>query len=127
MTKTSEPVSISLDPGWSEIRDGVRRVCERFPNEYWVKLDHGGPHLLQLAGASASDSLDNGVNPSALVLSFGGYSPEANAYAWGFTRIPSLLGRPYACVLAVQGETTDDAGPSYFCRDSCCYDHPGIR
>ena len=40
MTKTSEPVSISLDPGWSEIRDGVRRVCERFPNEYWVKLDH---------------------------------------------------------------------------------------
>ena len=39
MSKTSEPVSISLDPGWSEIRDGVRRVCERFPNEYWVKLD----------------------------------------------------------------------------------------
>ena len=40
MTKSSEPVSISLDPGWSEIRDGVRHVCERFPNEYWVKLDH---------------------------------------------------------------------------------------
>src|SRR5262245_66457027 len=40
MTKTSEPVSIALDAGWSDIRDGVRRVCERFPNEYWVKLDH---------------------------------------------------------------------------------------
>jgi acyl-CoA dehydrogenase len=28
-----------LDPQWGEIRDGVRAVCERFPNEYWVKLD----------------------------------------------------------------------------------------
>jgi acyl-CoA dehydrogenase len=40
MTKTSDFGSISLDPGWGDIRDGVRRVCERFPNEYWVKLDH---------------------------------------------------------------------------------------
>src|SRR5262245_15070844 len=40
MTKTRGPVSIALDPGWGDIRDGVRRVCERFPNEYWVKLDH---------------------------------------------------------------------------------------
>jgi acyl-CoA dehydrogenase len=39
MTKTSDFGSISLDPGWGDIRDGVRRVCERFPNEYWVKLD----------------------------------------------------------------------------------------
>src|SRR5689334_25350811 len=40
MSKSSQSVSISLDPGWSDIRDGVRRVCERFANEYWVKLDH---------------------------------------------------------------------------------------
>ena len=40
MTKTSDLGSIPLDQGWGEIRDGVRRVCERFPNEYWVKLDH---------------------------------------------------------------------------------------
>ena len=31
MTKTSEGVSIPLDPGWGEIRDGVRHVCERVP------------------------------------------------------------------------------------------------
>ncbi len=34
------PVSIPIDPGWEDIREGVRRICEQFPNEYWVKLDH---------------------------------------------------------------------------------------
>ena len=34
------PVSLPLDPAWTDIREGVRRICERFPNEYWVKLDH---------------------------------------------------------------------------------------
>jgi len=33
-------VSLLLDPGWGDIREGVRRICERFLNEYWVKLDH---------------------------------------------------------------------------------------
>jgi alkylation response protein AidB-like acyl-CoA dehydrogenase len=40
MTKTSEGVSIPLDPGWDDIREGVRRICDRFPNDYWVKNDH---------------------------------------------------------------------------------------
>src|SRR6476619_3092400 len=40
MTKSSDAVSIPLDAGWEEIREGVKRVCERFPNEYWLKLDH---------------------------------------------------------------------------------------
>jgi acyl-CoA dehydrogenase len=51
MTKTSEPVSIPLDPGWGDIRDGVRRVCERFPNEYWVKLDHAEAYPTQFVEA----------------------------------------------------------------------------
>jgi alkylation response protein AidB-like acyl-CoA dehydrogenase len=33
-------VSIPIDRGWEDIREGVRRICERFPNDYWVKLDH---------------------------------------------------------------------------------------
>jgi acyl-CoA dehydrogenase len=33
-------VSIPLDPGWGDIREGVRRICDGFPNDYWVKLDH---------------------------------------------------------------------------------------
>ena len=67
------------------------------------------------------------TTPSALVLSFGGYSPEVKSFAWGFTCIPHLPDRSYACVLDAQGETTDDAGSSHFRRDSRCDDHPGIR
>ena len=40
MSSTSEPVSIPIDRGWEDIREGVRRICEQFPNEYWVKNDH---------------------------------------------------------------------------------------
>jgi acyl-CoA dehydrogenase len=31
--------SIPLDQQWGEIRDGVKRVCDGFPNAYWMKLD----------------------------------------------------------------------------------------
>ncbi len=31
--------SIPLDQQWSEIRDGVKRVCDGFPNAYWMQLD----------------------------------------------------------------------------------------
>ena len=34
------PVSLPLDPQWVDIRDGVKRVCDGFPNAYWMKLDH---------------------------------------------------------------------------------------
>ncbi len=34
------PVSLPLDPQWGDIRDGVKRVCDGFPNAYWMKLDH---------------------------------------------------------------------------------------
>ena len=40
MTTSDTPVTLPLDPGWADIREGVRRICERYPNEYWVKLDH---------------------------------------------------------------------------------------
>ena len=40
MSKSSEPVAIPIDPGWEDIREGVARICERFPNAYWVKNDH---------------------------------------------------------------------------------------
>jgi acyl-CoA dehydrogenase len=31
--------SIPLDQQWGEIRDGVKRVCDGFPNAYWMQLD----------------------------------------------------------------------------------------
>jgi alkylation response protein AidB-like acyl-CoA dehydrogenase len=33
-------LALPLDPGWGDIREGVRRICDGFPNDYWVKLDH---------------------------------------------------------------------------------------
>ena len=40
MSSKTEAVSIPIDPGWEDIREGVRRICEQFPNAYWVKNDH---------------------------------------------------------------------------------------
>src|SRR6476619_7221117 len=51
MTKSSDAVSIPLDAGWEEIREGVKRVCERFPNEYWLKLDHAAAYPSEFVAA----------------------------------------------------------------------------
>ena len=40
MSSNAESVSIPIERGWEDIREGVRRICEQFPNEYWVKNDH---------------------------------------------------------------------------------------
>jgi acyl-CoA dehydrogenase len=40
MTGDMTAVSLPLDSGWADIREGVLRIREQFPNEYWVKLDH---------------------------------------------------------------------------------------
>jgi acyl-CoA dehydrogenase len=40
MPATDQPLSLPLDPQWGEIRDGVKRVCDGFPNAYWMQLDH---------------------------------------------------------------------------------------
>jgi alkylation response protein AidB-like acyl-CoA dehydrogenase len=39
MTDVTMPVTLPLDLGWADIREGVRRICDGFPNDYWVKLD----------------------------------------------------------------------------------------
>jgi len=51
MSNKAETVSISLDPGWGEIREGVRRICDAFPNTYWVKLDHGSAYPTEFVDA----------------------------------------------------------------------------
>ncbi len=40
MIDRSDSVSIPIERGWEDIREGVRRICDQFPNEYWVKNDH---------------------------------------------------------------------------------------
>jgi len=32
-------ISMPVAPAWQDIRDAVGRLCEDFPNEYWLKLD----------------------------------------------------------------------------------------
>ena len=40
MTDRRQAVAIPIEPGWADIREGVRRICEQYPNSYWVALDH---------------------------------------------------------------------------------------
>jgi acyl-CoA dehydrogenase len=40
MSSMGESVSIPIERGWEDIREGVARICDAFPNEYWVKSDH---------------------------------------------------------------------------------------
>ncbi len=32
-------ITMPVSPDWLDIRDAVGRLCEDFPNEYWLKLD----------------------------------------------------------------------------------------
>jgi acyl-CoA dehydrogenase len=51
MTDTKDTLAIPLDPGWDEIREGVRRICEEYPNAYWVKLDHAAEYPSEFVAA----------------------------------------------------------------------------
>jgi acyl-CoA dehydrogenase len=51
MSNRTETVSIPLDPGWGEIREGVRHTCEQYPNAYWVKLDHESAYPTEFVDA----------------------------------------------------------------------------
>ncbi len=35
----SDMISMPVAPAWQDIRDAVGRLCDDFPNEYWLKLD----------------------------------------------------------------------------------------
>src|SRR5262245_29508827 len=51
MSNKAETVAIPLDAGWSEIRDGVRHICNAFPNAYWVRLDHDSAYPTEFVEA----------------------------------------------------------------------------
>ena len=38
-TENTAPFSMRLDEDYSEIRDGVRRICADYPGDYWRRLD----------------------------------------------------------------------------------------
>ena len=51
MTTSDAGLEMPLDPQWGEIREGVRRVCEGFPNAYWMKLDHDDAYPAEFVSA----------------------------------------------------------------------------
>ena len=51
MATEAPAVSIPIERGWEDIREGVRRICERFPNEYWVKNDHEAAYPTEFVNA----------------------------------------------------------------------------
>ncbi|MFV0297493.1 MAG: acyl-CoA dehydrogenase family protein [Hyphomicrobiaceae bacterium] len=48
---SDENLTMPLEQQWGEIRDGVRAVCQNFPNEYWVKLDHAAEYPTEFVNA----------------------------------------------------------------------------
>src|SRR5262245_46165421 len=50
-TGNHQPLALPLEPGWQDIREGVTRVCEAFPNAYWVDLDHAGEYPVEFVAA----------------------------------------------------------------------------
>jgi alkylation response protein AidB-like acyl-CoA dehydrogenase len=47
----SDELTMPLDPQWTEIREGVRAICEQFPNDYWMKLDHAAEYPTEFVQA----------------------------------------------------------------------------
>ncbi len=44
-------LALPLNPTWTEIREGVRAVCAKFPNAYWMRLDHDAAYPTEFVAA----------------------------------------------------------------------------
>ncbi|MCB1509683.1 MAG: acyl-CoA/acyl-ACP dehydrogenase [Hyphomicrobiaceae bacterium] len=42
---------MTIEEDWSDIREAVARICDRFPNEYWNKLDAGSEYPTEFVNA----------------------------------------------------------------------------
>ena len=51
MDDSENRVVMAVDPDWREIREGVRKVCDDFPNEYWMKLDAASEYPTEFVAA----------------------------------------------------------------------------
>ncbi|HRD78663.1 MAG TPA: acyl-CoA dehydrogenase family protein [Hyphomicrobiaceae bacterium] len=50
---------------WTDIRDGVAKVCEAFPNDYWVKLDHAAEYPSEFVKALTEAGYLSALIPEA--------------------------------------------------------------
>jgi alkylation response protein AidB-like acyl-CoA dehydrogenase len=51
MHQQGDAVTPSTDTPWQDIRDGVKKVCEGFPNAYWVELERAGAYPAEFVAA----------------------------------------------------------------------------
>jgi len=51
MTSTEAVLTMPIETQWTDIREGVAKVCEAFPNEYWIKLDHASEYPTEFVKA----------------------------------------------------------------------------
>ncbi|MEM8792558.1 MAG: acyl-CoA dehydrogenase family protein [Pseudomonadota bacterium] len=65
---TPAPLTMPIDDGWEDLRDGVAKVCADFPNTYWADLDrdHAYPEAFVQA------LTDNGYLAALIPEEFGG-------------------------------------------------------
>ena len=84
MTHSETPLSMPLEETWGEIREGVREVCRRFPNEYWVRLDHEAAYPSEFVAALT----DGGYLAALVPEEYGGSGAPFSAACAGLGTIP---------------------------------------
>jgi acyl-CoA dehydrogenase len=92
--RSDEPLTLSLETRFKDIREGVKRLCDQFPNAYWVELDHASGY------------------PTAFVqaLTAGGYLGALIPEAYGGAGLPLSA----ACAIL---ETIHETG----CNAAACH------
>src|SRR3954452_22736641 len=93
MTKSTEGVMIPIELGWGEIRDGVRHICEQYPNSYWVKLDHESTYPFEFVNALTEAGYLGALIPEE----YGGAGLPISAGCALLEAIPQRGGDPAPC------------------------------
>ena len=90
---TTDSVSIPIERGWEDIREGVRRICDQFPNEYWVKNDHEAAYPTAFVNALTGAGYLGALIPEE----YGGSGLPISAACAGLETIPDSPCNAAAC------------------------------
>jgi acyl-CoA dehydrogenase len=93
MPTAATPLTLPLDPDYPDIRDGVRAVCARFDNAYWVALEHAAAYPTDFVAALT----DAGWLAALIPEEFGGAGLPLSAAAAILETIHATGGSAAAC------------------------------
>ena len=51
------PITMPLEQEWTEIRESVAKICEEYPNDYWMKLDSESEYPTEFVNESGCQPL----------------------------------------------------------------------